>query len=646
MRPVRYTYLLTIIFIATSATLKGQQQFFINTDTVEIGDVSVISRSVDGAKGYRVTTISKSLIKDFSGASLSDLLQQNSTLVIKNYGSGGLATSSFRGMGASHTRVFWAGIPVNPPTSGQVDFSLVPVTFTGTVKIYHGASPAGNGTGGPGGSISLNSVPDWKIGTDYFFRQRLGSFGYISDNLSIVTGGKSWQLFTNSYIRKAENDFTYLDNVTSSDNVTRTRNNSYYKMIGISQELFLKKGNSIISGRYWLNNSDRELPGPVIAADNEGENQEDKQVWLTAGIRNYSLPVVLEFRGAYLSDFLDYENNQAGIHSVTRSNTVYFFGSGKIGISERSYLDITLSDKYSVVNSVNHDGQNNLNVAVLRTEFSYTSEHRLGLIVLAELNYSDERIYSPMPSIGFDFRLSENRNTYLKGNLGASLTLPTLNDLYWKPGGNPLLENETGFNSELSIESRSRNESGVILAGEVTIFNSRLWNMIKWLPGEYGIWSPQNISEVNSLGAEADARFEIRGSQSDLAIGVKYSFNHVVNQAPVSANDATIGKQLPYVPLHKLNTDLKYIFRGFAVTWFAGYSSLRYTTADNSHYLPGYIVNDLTLSYFHKLPVFGIEAAVTVNNIFNTSYEQIAYYPMPGRNYMLSVDITFGNRKR
>ncbi|TFH38925.1 MAG: Plug domain-containing protein, partial [Bacteroidia bacterium] len=358
MKLIRYIFLFISATVAAPLQLHGQQQFFVNTDTIDIGDVSIVSRSVNGAKGYRITSLTEAMLSDFKGSSLSELLEKSSTLLVKNYGSGGLATSSFRGMGASHTRVFWAGIPVNPPASGQVDFSLVPVTFSGTVEIYHGASPTGDGSGGPGGTISLNSVPDWNSGTSLFFRQGAGSFGYLSDDLSIITGSGLWQLFTNSYIRRADNDFTYTDNVSSSVNETETRTNSSFIMKGISQELFLKKGNSIISGRYWLNFSDRELPGPVISGENPGEKQKDKQLRVTASVRNYSTPVILDFRGAYMSDYLEYINPQAGIESNTRSSTLYFFGSGRFNVSSRSYLDISFSEKLSAVNSENHDGKN------------------------------------------------------------------------------------------------------------------------------------------------------------------------------------------------------------------------------------------------------------------------------------------------
>jgi len=622
----------------------AQQKFFVNTDTVAIGDVRIISRVVSGSAGYRVTKIPDGILKDYRGSSLSELLEENSILVIKNYGNGGLATSSFRGMGASHTKVLWAGIPVNPPASGQVDFSILPVTLTGAVEIYHGASPLGNGGGGPGGTISFNSVPDWKKGTEMFYRHVAGSFGFNSGDLSIVTGSDSWQLFTNSYRRKAENNFSYLDNVTAQEDVIKTRKNNSYNMMGISQELFLKKGKSIITGRYWLNKSDRELPGPILTAGNKGENQEDKQIWLIAGIRNYSLPVVLDFRGAYMSDYLQYVNTEAGINSLTRGTSIYIFGSGKVRVSEHSDLEISFSERLSGVNSVNHGGKRYKDLGVLRSEYSYTN-NRIGILVLAEINYSDRKLYAPLPSVGMDFRLSEKRPIYLKGNLGTSMTIPTLNDLYWIPGGNPNLKNETGINSEVSLEMRSDKRTGVIPGGELTLYNSRLWNMIKWVPGDFGIWTPGNIAEVNSFGAEADARIEFRSLRTTLSLGFKYSLNRAVSLASGSEDDATTGKQLAYVPLHKANADMKLTYSNFSLKWFAGISGLRYTTADNSSYIPGYIINNISAGYSVQLSGFVIGSTFTVNNVFDTDYEQVAYYPMPGRNYMLSLDLNFGKRR-
>lgn len=644
MRLKRYIWCGVLFFIILNIEVKAQL-YFVNSDTLDLGSVSVIGRKISGESGYKVTSIPGERLLRFKGYSLSDLLERSTSLTVKNWGSGGLATSSFRGMGPSHTKVFWAGIPLNSPASGQVDFSIVPVSFSGNIEIYHGASPTGSGAGGPGGSISINTVPDWKKGSTLSLNQGVGSFGFISDDISFVTGSGSWQLITNAFTRRARNNFSYIDDVNQALPLTLTRQNNSYLMKGLSQEYFLKKGKNIFSGKYWYSSAERELPGPIIAGDNNGEHQSDQQLRLTAGLRNYSLPVLLDFRAAILYDYLEYINRLAGIDSETRGTSYFLSGSGKIGLSTKSDLLVSVSDRYSTINSVNHGGFKSVNHAILRSEYSFSNEERLGIIVLSEVNITRNRLYAPLPSIGIDYMLPGRSYLYLKGNIGASLTIPTLNDLYWSPGGNPGIKNETGFNSEISIEKRGENSIGPKASGELTVYNSRLWNMIKWMPGEYGIWSPVNLEGVNSLGAEFDAKIEIKSGLSLFSVNMAYSFNRVVNLEKNSDNDATQGKQLIYVPVHKANSEIRYSIINYTIRWFTGFTGLRYTAADNSEYLPGYIVNDLEVSYSNKWAKHGLRASLSVNNIFDRNYEQIAFYPMPGRNYRISLNFNIGNRK-
>lgn len=69
---------------------------------------------------YKTTNLDAVTTK--SVENLAQLLQENSTVFIKSYGSGSLASVSFRGTGAGHTRVLWNGVSLNSPMNGQIDF--------------------------------------------------------------------------------------------------------------------------------------------------------------------------------------------------------------------------------------------------------------------------------------------------------------------------------------------------------------------------------------------------------------------------------------------------------------------------------------------------------------------------------------------
>ncbi|MCD6565951.1 MAG: hypothetical protein J7K53_08395, partial [Bacteroidales bacterium] len=76
-------------------------------DTLEIKEVRINYNNVLSMSAYKKTYIDSLIVAEYYTRNLSDLLAENTPLFIKTYGQGGLATSSIRGAGASHTIVTW-----------------------------------------------------------------------------------------------------------------------------------------------------------------------------------------------------------------------------------------------------------------------------------------------------------------------------------------------------------------------------------------------------------------------------------------------------------------------------------------------------------------------------------------------------------
>ena len=102
---------------------------------------------------------------------MADVLAQNTSIFIKSYGRGTLATASFRGTAPSHTQVQWNGMAVNSPMLGMVDFSLIPSYFIDNATVYHGAGSVGVTGGGLGGAITLQTEAPKQRGFNLNFIQ-------------------------------------------------------------------------------------------------------------------------------------------------------------------------------------------------------------------------------------------------------------------------------------------------------------------------------------------------------------------------------------------------------------------------------------------------------------------------------------------
>ena len=60
-------------------------------------------------------------------------------------------------------------------------------------------------------------------------------------------------------------------------------------------------------------------------------------------------------------------------------------------------------------------------------------------------------------SAGLQFRIIEDREDYfLKANISRNSKIPSMNDMFWFPGGNPDLKNEYAFIYELTYEMNQK----------------------------------------------------------------------------------------------------------------------------------------------------------------------------------------------
>ncbi|MFN8167076.1 MAG: TonB-dependent receptor [Bacteroidia bacterium] len=66
------------------------------------------------------------------------------------------------------------------------------------------------------------------------------------------------------------------------------------------------------------------------------------------------------------------------------------------------------------------------------------------------------------------------------GNFGNVFRLPTVNDLYWIPGGNPDLLPETGTTGEIGLHLLNTQLS--MQRSSVAYFDKHINNWIAWVP--------------------------------------------------------------------------------------------------------------------------------------------------------------------
>jgi len=151
---------------------------------------------------------------------------------------------------------------------------------------------------------------------------------------------------------------------------------------------------------------------------------------------------------------------------------------------------------------------------------------------------------------------------------------------------------------------------------------------------------------VLSKGIESFLSCSLNLSGFLLSLGANYAYTSATNIKPSGSSDMSVDKQLVYVPRHQTNAHIKVKTGGFMIKYSYSYAGKRYISSDNSQFLPSYKLSDLSLSYAYKKGSKRAEIYLFIENIWNIDYQAIAYHPMPGRSYFLSINFYLNKNYR
>ncbi len=617
--------------------------------------------------GMKQTHVDSMVLQNKASLSLSDLLSENTTVFIKNHGRGALATASFRGTSPSHTQVRWNGININSPMAGMVDFSLIPVYIIDELNLNHGSASLADRSGGIGGSININNQAQWNDKHRIEYLQGIGSYSSFDEFLQVGLGNTKIQSKTRLYHNYSKNDYTFINrgianiDPVSGDltNPIDTNDHASYLRYGLLQEIYYRPlTNHLLSLKYWGQYADRTIPKPTSyeGPDNSNLNrQEDQDHRLVADWKFYGDFGKLLLRSGYAEKGLDYNQmNQVpglglipAIWSESRQQSLYntFSYSGAMdedfsweGGIDLNYHKVGSADS---VSGAAFEGRRNELSAMFAVRKGFKDRVNLNLLLRQE--WVDGVRLPFIPFFGMDLKLIEGVDLLLKANIARNYHLPTLNDLYWQPGGNPDLLPEEGFTVESGLAFQQE-FSGLLLKTELSFYRSQIDNWIIWIPSYRGYWEPSNIRSVLSKGLEYSIQLQGYFSEFNYRLSSTYGYTSAVNQGdPLIWSDESYGKQLVYIPLHSGNMMAHFGWVNlFFVYQFNAYSE-RYTTSSNDvsqrDRLYPYFMNDISAGSTFRLKKVDLSLEFKVYNLFNESYHTILYRPMPGRNYQLVLKI-------
>ena len=656
---------------------------------IAIREVPVWGRRPMKSIGVEETKLDSAILKENIALSMADALTFNTPVFVKQYGRATLSTVSFRGTGPSHTQVTWNGMRINNPMLGMTDFSMIPSYFIDDASLLHGTSSVSETGGGLGGLVKLSTAPAAADGFGLQYIQGIGMFRTFDEFLRLTWGDERWQVSTRTVYQSSANDYKYRNrdkkeniyddemNIVGSYYPTERNKSGAFDDVHVLQEVYYDTRRGDRFGlNAWYINSNRELPllTTDYADDKQFENrQREHTLRSVLSWDHYRSDWKVAAKAGYIHTWMAYDYRKdpgSGImNSITRSrnkvDTFYGQADGEYTPNGNWFFTAGISAHQHLVESIDKDiilqqgGKDIVGYDKGRIELSasvsakWRPTERLGLsAVLREEMYGTK--WATVPAFFADCQLSKRGNIVAKASVSRNHRFPTLNDLYFLPGGNPDLRSESGFSYEAGLSFAVGKENVYSLSGSASWYDQHIDDWILWLSTPKGFFSPRNIKQVHAYGVEMQASLAVIPARDwKLTMNGTFSWSPSINEGePISPADQSVGKQLPYEPEFSATVTGRLTWRSWGLLYQFCYYSERYTMSSNDITLSGrltpYLMNNLSLDKAFALKWADLMLKGTVNNLFNEEYLSVTARPMPRMNveFFIGIRPKWGGRNQ
>lgn len=598
--------------------------------------ISDLSTKLDLIDSYK--------LKNSNGTRLAEKINLSPTVFIKSYGiTPSLQTISINGLGAEHTIILIDGVKINSFQNSQIDLSLIPTSNIERIEILNSGASSIYGSEAISGVVNIltkNSFPDDDNKIDLKASFAYGSFNTKSVGFNV--GKKVYSTYTDIFYSREKSDGNfeyYFDN--GIELIKKQRLNSSYEIedFGLNSQIFFNKKSklkliSTYSSLY------KNIPGIEVGTPPSKSNQRDRN-W--NNIISFSSVLNDNY---YLTLSFNHQNNLMNyvLEPLVKSfykNIVYSFYP-ELNIKNR-FLTGTIGYNFTLATL----NSNEFDIRPERNQHSFYGSIGIPLVNVFKF-YASSRydFISDINKNVFSYQLGTNIKPFeehelrIKTNLGKNFRSPTFNDLYWKNVGNKNLRPENSINREIGILYELNSLFNFLF--ELTYTEISAEDKILWIPQNNMFWSPINIASSQSK----NILFNLSVSNDYSGkIHFRYDFGiNRVNSIKTSNNfigDPTEGKHFPYLPLETIKSSFSIKYEIITFNLFLNNYGKRFSDFENKKSLNPISILDGNIIVNLKLSDFDTSLKLEVNNLSNTNYQVISGYPMPLRNFKLTLFINY-----
>ena len=638
------------------------------------------------------------MLEKLNTHSVADALRYFSGIQLKDYGGvGGIKTVNIRSMGTHHLGISYDGVALGNAQNGQIDLGQFSLDNVEEITLYNGQKSAifqpASDFGNAGSIYIRTKEPEFRRyggtgvrryeNTHLRFRVQYGSSDMLrlsalwEQKLSeTVSSSVSAGFLTASGKYKFRYERRYPDGTTAWD-TTAVRQNGDIHAERIEANLYgrLWQGSWQLKG--YLYNSARGIPGAIVNnVWRRGERQQDLNTFFQAA---YDKSIGNKFATRWLAKYAYYnthyvnrDSTQLPVDNRYKQQEFYFSTANVLELLPNWSASLSYDFKW---NKLNADIWNFAyptrisNLVSLATAIDYKHLKAQGSLLATFINDRYRR-YGGTGARGYEnssaaanssfFTLHSSlqkltpavfvnvypfRGTFfsLRAYVKQSFRMPTFNDLYYTDMGNANLVPERATQYDVGFALNKHFTQGIVRHAEMhfdAYYNTVHDKIVAYPKGQQFRWTMLNLGKVHIKGidVEAEADFKIG---KDLVATARAQYTYQDARDVTDPADSYYNDQIPYIPWHSGSAIVGLSYKNWDLNYSFIYAGERYDEQENilyNHMEPWY-TSDLSLRYQFVVYSLKFIAQAEVNNVLDQDYEVIVNYPMPGRNYTLSLTV-------
>lgn len=598
--------------------------------------------------------------------SIADALRYFSGVQVKDYGGvGGIKTVNIRSMGTNHTGVVYDGVELGNAQNGQIDLGQFSLDNIEAISLYNGQKseilqPAKDF--GSAGSIYIRTrTPHFEEGETYHARAtlRTGSFDLLNPSALVelrlsdrVNTSLSAELINSSGKYK----FRYRRVNPAGElayDTTAVRENGDINATRIEVNIngMLNLGSWNV--KFYNYNSERGVPGAIVnnvwrRGERIWDTNSFAQARYTQTFGRFTTLNNLKY-AYYRTHYVNNDDKQIKIDNLYKQREIYFSSANEFTLFSWWRLSAAYDFMWNTLNAdvygfaKPHRYTNMLSVATslvyrrLRFQGSL-----LGTFIHDTLDGqeapADKHVLTPAAFVA----VNVHRGLSVRAFCKKSFRMPTFNDLYYADMGNSKLNPESviQYNLGLLFERTSKGFVPNMRFSTDVYYNDVKDKIIAYPKGQQFRWTMLNLGKVDIRGVDVSALITLNPVRElYFTFRAQYTYQRAIDITDPADN--YYRHQIPYIPHHSGSAVINASWRKWNLNYSYIYVGERYNQQENIryNYTQPWYTSDISVSRDLTFGKVNMRALLEVNNLLSQDYDVILNYPMPKRNFRVTLTV-------